>query len=316
MTLGDKIRKYRILKGLTQAQLGSMVKLTGDRIRQYENDVRKPKDGKLFEIADALDINPSTLAEPDFNDPTSVMHVLFELEDIYGLHFEKVGDNYQLAFSKGEYSSANWIIEGLAAWVKKRDELQPDINDSNSTITDKKNDYIRWKARYPYNFAEEITNNFALVQKFNENAYSLLPSDRQPITRFSEFYRSLLALEDAGVKFTISVDEIVSRRSAVFYIELNYIMNCSDEIKKLYMEFRQCWYDMKDIGIEVQEAPVPINDNISIILYSDNIQLITLFQAHMRHLEEKNSPMYDENMYKAEIEDTLRIFNIPIEEYV
>lgn len=316
MTLGDKIRKYRILKGLTQAQLGSMVKLTGDRIRQYENDVRKPKDGKLFEIADALDINPSTLAEPDFNDPTSVMHVLFELEDIYGLHFEKVGDNYQLAFSKGEYSSANWIIEGLAAWVKKRDELQPDINDSNSTITDKKNDYIRWKARYPYNFAEEITNNFALVQKFNENAYSLLPSDRQPITRFSEFYRSLLALEDAGVKFTISVDEIVSRRSAVFYIELDYIMNCSDEIKKLYMEFRQCWYDMKDIGIEVQEAPVPINDNISIILYSDNIQLITLFQAHMRHLEEKNSPMYDEDMYKAEIEDTLRIFNIPIEEYV
>lgn len=76
MTLGDKIRKYRILKGLTQAQLGSMVKLTGDRIRQYENDVRKPKDGKLFEIADALDINPSTLAEPDFDDPTSVMHVL------------------------------------------------------------------------------------------------------------------------------------------------------------------------------------------------------------------------------------------------
>ncbi len=243
MTLGDKIRKYRTLKGLTQAQLGSMVKLTGDRIRQYENDVRKPKDGKLFEIADALDINPSTLAEPDFDDPTSVMHVLFELEDIYGLHFEKVGENYQLAFSKGEYSSANWIIEGLSAWVKKRDELQPDINDSNSTIADKKNDYIRWKARYPYNFAEEITNNFALVQKFNEDASSLLSSDRHPITRFSEFYRSLLALEDAGIRSTISVDEIMSKRSATFYIELDYIMNSSNEIKKLYMEFRLIFHE-------------------------------------------------------------------------
>lgn len=118
MTLGDKIRKYRTLKGLTQAQLGSMVQLTGDRIRQYENDVRKPKEGKLFEIADALDVNPSTLAEPDFDDPTSVMHVLFELEDIYGFHFEKVGDNYQLAFSKGDYENANWIIDGIAAWGK------------------------------------------------------------------------------------------------------------------------------------------------------------------------------------------------------
>lgn len=126
----------------------------------------------------------------------------------------------------------------------------------------------------------------------------------------------MLALEDAEVKFTISVDEIVSRRSAAFYIDLDYIMNSSNEIKKLYMEFRQCWYDMKEIGIEVQEAPVPINDNVSIILYSNNIQLITLFHAHIRYLEEKKSPMYDKDMYEAEIEDTLRIFNVPIEEYV
>lgn len=87
MALGDKIRKYRTLKGLTQAQLGSMVKLTGDRIRQYENDVRKPKDGKLMEIAKALDINPTALFEPDYRNPNSVMQALFELEDIYGLRF-------------------------------------------------------------------------------------------------------------------------------------------------------------------------------------------------------------------------------------
>ena len=85
MTLGDKIRKYRILKGLTQAQLGSLVKLTGDRIRQYENDVRKPKDGKLFEIADALDINPSTLAEPNFDDPTSVIFQKENMRMLTGL---------------------------------------------------------------------------------------------------------------------------------------------------------------------------------------------------------------------------------------
>ena len=50
---------------------------------------------------------------------------------------------------------------------------------------------------------------------------------------------------------------------------------------------------------------------MNILLYSHNMQLITLFHAHMRHLEEKNSPMYE-----AEIENTLRIFNVPIEEYV
>ena len=55
---------------------------------------------------------------------------------------------------------------------------------------------------------------------------------------------------------------------------------------------------------------------INIALYSDNMQLITLFHAHMRHLEEKNSPIYDEDMCKAEIEDTLQIFNVPIGDYI
>lgn len=126
----------------------------------------------------------------------------------------------------------------------------------------------------------------------------------------------MLSLEDAGIKFTLSVDEIMSRRSAAFYIDLDYILNSSNEIKKLYMEFRQCWYDMKEIGIEIHESPVPVNGDMSIALYSDNMQLMTLFHAHMRHLEEKNSPMYDEDMYKAEIEDTLLIFNVPISDYI
>ena len=163
---------------------------------------------------------------------------------------------------------------------------------------------------------EEIANNFALVQKLNEESSSLLPSGRQPITRFSEFYRSLLSLEAVGIKYTLSVDEIMSRRSAAFYIDLDYILNSSNEIKKLYMEFRQCWYDMKEIGIVIHESSVPINGDMNIVLYSDNMQLITLFHAHMRHLEEKKSPMYDEEMYKAEIGNTLQIFNVPIEEYV
>lgn len=195
-----------------------MVKLTGDRIRQYENDIRSPKDGKLIEIADALKINPTTLFDPNYNEPNSVMHTFFELEDIYGMHFEKVDDNYQLVFSKGDdYQNPSWIIEGIAAQVKKRNEVQPDINDSTSTITDKKNEYITWKARYPYNFRDDIVN------KFNEEASSLLSPDRKSITRFSEFYKGLLALESTQIKFTISVAEIMDERSAIFNIELDYI---------------------------------------------------------------------------------------------
>lgn len=82
------------------------------------------------------------------------------------------------------------------------------------------------------------------------------------------------------------------------------------------MEFRQCWYDMEEIGIEIHESPIPVNGDMKIALYSDNIQLITLFHAHMRHLGKKNSALYGEDMYQAEIEDTLQIFNVLILEYI
>lgn len=55
---------------------------------------------------------------------------------------------------------------------------------------------------------------------------------------------------------------------------------------------------------------------MNIALYSNNIQLITLFHAHMHHLEKKKSPMYNEDLYKAEIENTLQIFNVHISDYI
>ena len=73
---------------------------------------------------------------------------------------------------------------------------------------------------------------------------------------------------------------------------------------------------MKKIGIEIHESPVPVNGEMNIALYSDNMQLITLFHAHMRPLEGKNSAMYDDDMYKTEIEDRLQIFNVPICDYI
>ena len=233
MALGDKIRKYRTLKGLTQAQLGSMVKLTGDRIRQYENDVRKPKDGKLMEIAKALDINPTSLFEPDYRNPNSVMHTLFELEDIYGLRFEKLGENYRLVFSQNEDGqNSGWLMEGIAAWTAKRKELQPDINDSAEAITDKKEKYALWKARYPYDLGEDIQKQSALISDFHKNAAPLISQNRKKITTFSEFFKSLLALDTEGVIFHTAIGEVTGTRSAIFTINLDYIMNASVSVQK------------------------------------------------------------------------------------
>lgn len=317
MTLGDKIRKYRTLKGLTQAQLGSMVKLTGDRIRQYENDVRKPKDGKLMEIAEALNINPTALFEPDFRNPNSVMHTLFELEDIYGLRFEKSGENYQLVFSQSDdCQNSNWLMDGIAAWTAKRKELQPDINDSAEAITDKKEKYALWKARYPYDLGEDIQKQSALMDDFHKNAASLISQNRKSITTFSEFFKSLLALDAENVLFYTAIGKVAGIRSAIFTINLDYIMNASVSVQKAYMCFRECWQDMKKIGIAIVENPMPGGGVMHISMNTPCPQVIALFEEYEKLQEEKESPAFDENAYKMEIEDVMRMFHVKIRDYV
>lgn len=138
---------------------------------------------------------------------------------------------------------------------------------------------------------DDIASNFALVNKFNKEA--TVSPNRKVSTRFSEFYKGLLALESAQIKFYISVDEIMGERSAIFNIELDYIRNASLQEIKAYMDFRQCWYDMKEIGIDVHENPVPVNGIMNISLYTPCIQIITLFHAHMQNISIIKAKLHD-----------------------
>lgn len=58
-TIGEKIKKIRTEKGLTQAQLGDLCipKMAGSAIRRYESGRTIPKIETLQKIADALDVS-------------------------------------------------------------------------------------------------------------------------------------------------------------------------------------------------------------------------------------------------------------------
>ncbi|MCQ9209405.1 helix-turn-helix domain-containing protein [Granulicatella seriolae] len=82
MASGYLFKKFRELRGLTQKILGDKVNLSDVRIRQYELDMRNPKDDTLYNIAEALDVKPEYFKDPaypyDFNE---VVRLLFKLED-------------------------------------------------------------------------------------------------------------------------------------------------------------------------------------------------------------------------------------------
>ena len=80
MTIGDKIRKYRNLRGITQEELGKRVGLPRDRIRQYETNVRSPKPDLLKKFAEQLNVDVAALSDVDIRDEEDLMHVLFDAE--------------------------------------------------------------------------------------------------------------------------------------------------------------------------------------------------------------------------------------------
>lgn len=86
MTIGERIKEARKMRGLTQAQLGARCSMAGSAIRRYESDRGNPTLETLQRIADALGMPPEDLVGEKL-DPT----VTVTITDIVGLkeHFCK-----------------------------------------------------------------------------------------------------------------------------------------------------------------------------------------------------------------------------------
>ncbi len=61
MTIGERIRKYRRLKDLTQAELAEQVGINKQNISRYESGKAEPRKSTLKKLADALEIGASEL---------------------------------------------------------------------------------------------------------------------------------------------------------------------------------------------------------------------------------------------------------------
>ena len=96
MAIGERIRFFRNLRGMTQKYLGQVVgfpeKTADIRMAQYESGSRTPKAELTESLAGALGVSTLALSVPDIDSYLGLMHTLFTLEDRYGLTVE-TGEN-------------------------------------------------------------------------------------------------------------------------------------------------------------------------------------------------------------------------------
>ncbi len=90
MTIGEKIRLYREMRGMTQVQLSAITEINVGTIRKYELGIRNPKPDQLIKIANGLGKNVSTFYDLNICTAGDIMALLIEVSENTEITF--VGD--------------------------------------------------------------------------------------------------------------------------------------------------------------------------------------------------------------------------------
>lgn len=149
MSVGGRIRKARMFRGMSQRELGLEVGFTPNtadvRIAQYELGMRKPREALLRRIAEVLDVSYSALQEPSIYTEEDIMQTLFELDDLMPVQVHTMKGGPDGDFD-GEDAYAielgdHLLDRHLKEWQQRKREL-----DTGAITPD---EYMSWKLNWP-----------------------------------------------------------------------------------------------------------------------------------------------------------------------
>ena len=167
MTVGEKIKKARQYRNLTQKELGERVGLSDDRIRHYEIDKRTPREDWLSKIAIALDFPIEFFTSRELNTYNDVVQTLNVLEEKYGLSVKKGG----YASGKRMYSITiddKLLDDAIFALLDGEEEILKQNADNNGkTADDIEKERQLWKHRYPLSHADKSQAKLREARKNN-----------------------------------------------------------------------------------------------------------------------------------------------------
>lgn len=131
MTVGEKIKTYRTLRGISQKMLGELAGGINEvTIRKYEAGDRNPKPDQLLKIANALGISINLFMDFDIETVSDVLSLIFKMDEQVDVEFQGKKN------SKGEYDPKTLSIKfnnpainrKLATWARTKDLVQKNID--------------------------------------------------------------------------------------------------------------------------------------------------------------------------------------------
>ena len=318
MTVGEKIRKYRSMKGLTQKQLGQEVgfsSATADsRIRKYESDIMSPKSDIRGKIADALDVDISALSDIDVQSFVDVMRVFFLLEEKLGMRVEDHGETTSLVFDNTDKNNS-LLASFLYVWgdQKSRQPEETDESEEKSKIRDQ---YNRWKARFPQDLyaywddqIDQVTKKYAPIMKKEKN-------NRKPIIRLSDFLQRLRELLESGVNMLAETrTSHQTGNGIVLEFYASELLNpVSVEAERSFAGLLLAIEDFKEYGMNTETDAITMNDGTRIRYFlwcpplMNIVGTIDNIRYFVKHRNEMND--YQLQISQKSIDDDMATFDI------
>ena len=112
--VGDRIRRRRILMGLTQDQLGDALDISYQQIQKYETGANRVSAGRLYLIARKLDVSPGWFFDSDQSDS--------ETDLLYNSGSSRLVMDFVRGFARIEDERIKTLIVSLVRSIAEKDE--------------------------------------------------------------------------------------------------------------------------------------------------------------------------------------------------
>ena len=146
LSQGSRIAFVREFRYLTQDNVSDKLGLTGECKRRsmarYERGDRVPKEERLQEIANILNVNVRCLKEYDFRNEEDMIYILLWMEELYPRMNIDLGLSESLP--KESDIKLKRFFEEWNAMKEKRVNLELSYDD-----------YVEWKLQYDFNKGDE-----------------------------------------------------------------------------------------------------------------------------------------------------------------
>lgn len=251
MTLGKKIKEYRLLHDMTQKELGMKIGFSAStadsRIRKYEGDLMAPKSEIRNKLVQALDVDPSALSDIDIHSIEDVVRTFFFMEEYLGFEIESFNSDQLSLFNKEKTYYSKWDISTLNSymyiWYEQKKNL---LNIKNDNQEDSNKEYELWKSRFPRDIYTYWNSLIEKIDAYYTPFVNEISNKKTKIVYSSEFIAQIRKLIQSGLEFKVD-SEIRDVNDGYLVLIFKVSDLLSPKSKKIEIQFTEFLNNLKTL---------------------------------------------------------------------